>query len=869
MNIQRASPFNESLAKLIFLILPTALVGYFLLIDANDFYNVLQNDAWRQTICFSGAMIASAIFYSFRFRFLLPFLALVAFLFLTYKGLDSSTSEFYVLIAWQMKILGFLIVLGWLFGWALLRLRYASIFMAAFMLLCSIALIAKIHSDTVPHLQRAFVPIVIYAVYIIFIAEQIYSYKDKSKFFWWFLAKRLAGFTALAALLMLFTWKLNQKEIEDTVANFGGGGKTGDASMLKKDEKGNFDLKNYSKLRSSLSRNNELLFCAHIDNFFEGTDVPNPLYLTAFYYTKFDTLTETFERDTLIPKNDLFEPDPSALSLFQTQIDTNVIKNSGTEFFGKVVDIEVYSRKLSASTYLAPHTGFFVQPITIEKEFRDSFQSAFRAKSYVSKLNSAYFVYNPQSNKELQKFQEDRFEVLREVKDFKGEDPAFMSYYTYMPEDAKWQRIRDLASSVTAGKTKPVDKVLAIRDWFAGKDEAGSKRFKYTDNPGVPDIPNASKLQYFMFENRQGYCAYFAGATLFMLRSLGIPSRIAVGFLTEDRSGGKNAGWYWYYADQAHAWVQVYFPGYGWLDFDTTVGNDDARESPKTDGTPPMQPPRAWLAADGIVVSVDTVKKSMVLKPHHVVFKDKTYLPVASTNLNMDLHIAVIRRDSTEVPLSDMKPGDSATAVSYADAFKNLAARDGEDAASLIKRLPDPEPIDEVYLRKTLKQQKEEKIAAAQVPKPTDWRQVAVNTVILVSALVLLFFLLPVFVYAYYRLRNRTANAHNQKAYWTYKTLGFYLNQVGVRRGNETPMQYAKDKVDPALGTEYSKFMNIYLKQKYAKQALTDTEAGYVSRFMPQFLSQAHTRLPIAMRNLMFLNPFRTLGYFIKGTEET
>ena len=58
---------------------------------------------------------------------------------------------------------------------------------------------------------------------------------------------------------------------------------------------------------------------------------------------------------------------------------------------------------------------------------------------------------------------------------------------------------------------------------------------------------------YFLFENRKGYCAYYAGATLFMLRSLGIPSRIAVGFLTVDRSGGKNKGWYWYYADQAHA----------------------------------------------------------------------------------------------------------------------------------------------------------------------------------------------------------------------------------------------------------------------------------------------------------------------------
>ncbi|RYZ24981.1 MAG: transglutaminase domain-containing protein, partial [Sphingobacteriales bacterium] len=142
--------------------------------------------------------------------------------------------------------------------------------------------------------------------------------------------------------------------------------------------------------------------------------------------------------------------------------------------------------------------------------------------------------------------------------------------------------------------------------------------------PGVPDIPSASKLSYFLFDNHKGYCAYYAGATLFMLRALGIPSRIAVGFLTMDRSD-KNKGWYWYYADQAHAWVQVYFPGYGWLDFDTTVGNSDAQESPKPDGTPPMQPPRAWLAADGIVENVDTLKKLLRLQVRHMVFHDKEY----------------------------------------------------------------------------------------------------------------------------------------------------------------------------------------------------------------------------------------------------
>ncbi|MGV2480712.1 UNVERIFIED_CONTAM: transglutaminase domain-containing protein, partial [Salmonella enterica subsp. enterica serovar Weltevreden] len=90
----------------------------------------------------------------------------------------------------------------------------------------------------------------------------------------------------------------------------------------------------------------------------------------------------------------------------------------------------------------------------------------------------------------------------------------------------------------------------------------------------------------FLFENRKGYCAYFAGATLFMLRSLGIPSRAAAGFSTTDRSS-KNPGWYWFYQDQAHAWVQVYYQGYGWIDFDTTIPDVNTQQASQPDGTPP------------------------------------------------------------------------------------------------------------------------------------------------------------------------------------------------------------------------------------------------------------------------------------------
>jgi transglutaminase-like putative cysteine protease len=209
---------------------------------------------------------------------------------------------------------------------------------------------------------------------------------------------------------------------------------------------------------------------------------------------------------------------------------------------------------------------------------------------WVSDLNSAYFIYNPAGNKQLETFQQLRFDQLRNSNTYEKLDKKFMDYYTFMPKNEEYNRISELAKQITKDAKTPVDKMIAIRNYFTGKMNLDNPLFRYSDNPGIPGLPSASKLNYFLFENRKGYCAYFAGATLFLLRSLGIPSRIAAGFLTVDRSS-KNPGWYWFYADQAHAWVQLYFEGYGWIDFDTTVPDQNTQQSPQPDGTPTNEYP--------------------------------------------------------------------------------------------------------------------------------------------------------------------------------------------------------------------------------------------------------------------------------------
>ena len=83
------------------------------------------------------------------------------------------------------------------------------------------------------------------------------------------------------------------------------------------------------------------------------------------------------------------------------------------------------------------------------------------------------------------------------------------------------------------------------------------------------DVPNRTyPLPAFIFEDRAGYCQQFSGAMALMLRMLGIPSRVAAGFAP----GGRDPDRSNYLVDDtdAHNWVEVFFPGIGWVTFDPT-----------------------------------------------------------------------------------------------------------------------------------------------------------------------------------------------------------------------------------------------------------------------------------------------------------
>ncbi len=124
------------------------------------------------------------------------------------------------------------------------------------------------------------------------------------------------------------------------------------------------------------------------------------------------------------------------------------------------------------------------------------------------------------------------------------------------------------AERVTRGATSPYAVALSLERWFRT-----SGGFRYTEHPGSSGTTPA--LVEFM-KTKAGYCQHFAGAMALMLRYLGIPARVAAGFT----SGSYDAHAHkWTVTDHnAHTWVEVYFPHYGWLQFDPTPDRGELSE---------------------------------------------------------------------------------------------------------------------------------------------------------------------------------------------------------------------------------------------------------------------------------------------------
>jgi transglutaminase-like putative cysteine protease len=148
------------------------------------------------------------------------------------------------------------------------------------------------------------------------------------------------------------------------------------------------------------------------------------------------------------------------------------------------------------------------------------------------------------------------------------------------------QRVTDLAKQLTTGANTPYDKALVIQDYL--------RKLPYDPRIVVPS-GEFDAVDYFLFLQK-GYCDYFGTTMAVLLRASGVPARVARGYLPGEYDWANRR--YVVRENRLHTWTEVYFPPYGWIEFEPTPSQPSIQRPPgsllqEPSTLPPAQPPTA------------------------------------------------------------------------------------------------------------------------------------------------------------------------------------------------------------------------------------------------------------------------------------
>ena len=166
--------------------------------------------------------------------------------------------------------------------------------------------------------------------------------------------------------------------------------------------------------------------------------------------------------------------------------------------------------------------------------------------------------------------------------------------YLHLP-DSLPDRVRDLAEEITRDAATPYQKAEAIEEYLA--------QYPYTLTIETPPV-DADGVDFFLFTQKSGYCTYFASAMTVLLRAADVPARLVTGFLPGEPD--TVTGGYVIRDRNYHAWTEVYFPGYGWIEYDATPPGAVPGTSDDIPAIDPVSPPDIPEPDQGAVQVPDT-----------------------------------------------------------------------------------------------------------------------------------------------------------------------------------------------------------------------------------------------------------------------
>ena len=167
-----------------------------------------------------------------------------------------------------------------------------------------------------------------------------------------------------------------------------------------------------------------------------------------------------------------------------------------------------------------------------------------------------------------------------ELRQATGEDPEWISkLYLQLPEGMP-ERVAALAADVAAEGENRYDQAFLIQQYL----RVLPVDYDIDDTP-----PGRDTVDFFLHDSQRGYFDYHASAMAVMLRTLGIPARLAVGFVVDDSDKELESGAYKIRDRSSYAWTEVYFPGQGWIAFNPSPDRpEDLNPTVAAEDEPPV-----------------------------------------------------------------------------------------------------------------------------------------------------------------------------------------------------------------------------------------------------------------------------------------
>jgi transglutaminase-like putative cysteine protease len=142
--------------------------------------------------------------------------------------------------------------------------------------------------------------------------------------------------------------------------------------------------------------------------------------------------------------------------------------------------------------------------------------------------------------------------------------------YLQLPDDLP-PRVRALAQQITEQASNPYDRAAALETYLR-------EHIKYNELVSAPP-PGRDGVDYTLFDRPEGYCNYYASAMAVLARAIGIPARIASGYAFGEYKDGA----FHVVETNAHSWPELYFPTYGWIEFEPTASQPTIERPKKTE----------------------------------------------------------------------------------------------------------------------------------------------------------------------------------------------------------------------------------------------------------------------------------------------